>query len=147
VGDRYQFEGWSMGAHGETRLSGRYVSLKDMNLTGSGSVANKPRFGCLRLPRDGYCCLKRATAACRSLRLPNLAIMYLVAHYTWTEHSVSSVSINYMTDTCSCAQHNPPKRRYIFAHRSEFLNSFGQPSPAKALTCTCLLLIVAFGPP
>jgi hypothetical protein len=25
--------------------------------------------------------------------------MYLVAHYTWTEHSVSSASINYMTNT------------------------------------------------
>ena len=40
-----------------------------------------------------------ATAASTGLRLPNLAIMYLVAHYTWTEHSVSSASINYMTNT------------------------------------------------
>ena len=29
-----------------------------------------------------YGCLEMVTAACGSLRLPNLAIMYLVAHYT-----------------------------------------------------------------
>jgi hypothetical protein len=50
-----------------------------------------------------YDCLEMVTAACGSLRLPNLAIMYLVAHYTWIEHSASSASIHYMTDTCSCA--------------------------------------------
>jgi hypothetical protein len=32
------------------RTSGRSVSLKDMNLTRSGSVANKPRFGYLEGP-------------------------------------------------------------------------------------------------
>jgi len=46
-----------------------------------------------------YGWLEMVTAACGSLRLPNLAIMYLVAHYTWIEHSVSSASIHYMTDT------------------------------------------------
>jgi hypothetical protein len=34
-----------------------------------------------------------------------LAIVYLVAHYTQIEHSVSSASINHMTNTCRCAQH------------------------------------------
>ena len=52
-----------------------------------------------------YDCLEMATAACRSLRLPKLAIMYLVAHYAWIEHSVSSASINHMANTCRCAQH------------------------------------------
>jgi hypothetical protein len=51
-----------------------------------------------------YGCLEMAIAACGSLRLPNLAIVYLVAHYTQIEHSVSSASNHYMTDTCGCAQ-------------------------------------------
>jgi hypothetical protein len=46
-----------------------------------------------------YGCLEIVTAACMGLRLPNLAIMYLVAHYNWTEHSGSSASIIYMTNT------------------------------------------------
>ena len=46
-----------------------------------------------------YTCLEMVAAACGSLRLPNLAIMYLVAHYAWIEHSVSSASNHYMTDT------------------------------------------------
>jgi len=58
-----------------------------------------------------YDCLEMVTAACGSLRLPNLAVMYLVAHYTSIEHSVSSASIHYMTDTCSCAQHYAPKKK------------------------------------
>jgi hypothetical protein len=45
------------------------------------TVANRPRYGYLYLPGDGYCCLREPTAAYGSLRLPNLAIMYLVAHY------------------------------------------------------------------
>ena len=48
---------------------------------------------------------REPTAAYGSLRLPNLAIVYLVAHYTQIEHSASSASIHYMTDTCGCAQH------------------------------------------
>jgi hypothetical protein len=35
------------------RTSGRSVSLKDMNLTRSGSVASRPRFGCYSPARTG----------------------------------------------------------------------------------------------
>ena len=60
-----------------------------------------------------YNCLEMTTAACGSLRLPNLAIMYLVAHYSWIEHPVSSASNHYMTDTCGCAQQRRLQRQLI----------------------------------
>jgi hypothetical protein len=75
--------------------------------------------------RNSYCCLREPTAAYGSLRLPNLAIVYLVAHYTQIEHSVSSASIHYMTDTCRCAQQiskqetfSPPQAgcQYMLCH-------------------------------
>ena len=49
-------------------------------------------YAALRLPTVAYDCLEMVTAVCGSLRLPNLAIVYLVAHYIQIEYSVSSAS-------------------------------------------------------
>ena len=73
-----------------------------------------------------YDCLEMVTAACRSLRRPKLAIMYLVAHYAWIEHSVSSASIHYMTDTCRCAQQEESYGRQSYLLSSMSSNDLDQ---------------------
>ena len=70
-----------------------------------------------------YGCLKLDTNACGGLRLPNLAIMYLVAHYIRTEHSASSASI--ITWPIPVAARNKrTRRRYQCLTFGELLGGF-----------------------